>query len=177
MKKYSFDDLGHIELDSDDSICLSETASNTSKTVNDDCDSSSTHSSWVNDIEGRAKRKVIKILKSIQKLEKLHESKKETKMTMLVFMDVIRDQQYPSTSMCLLSQFMKTCKIIPKSYYLHYYMFFLYYAMYYHRMRYTEDVIDDKRKELHQLYFDSISAQLNYLRYIINISRTGKISL
>lgn len=182
MKTYSFDDLEHIDLDSVDSICLSDSTSATPKTLRSQSSNSNdssfdlasnftSESSECNEVNEYAKRKVLKLLKSIRKLEKLHEKRNEPKMPMLVFMDVIRDQQYKHVYMNMLGKFMETCKMVPRAYYFHYYMFFLHYAEYYHFMRSTADVIDKKMKEQHRQHFICIRAQLKYLYYIIKESR------
>ncbi len=179
MKTLSFDDLEHIDLESVDSICLSDVSSIKSETTSDKginrlnsyTSDSSANSSTTSNIEDYSKKKVVKLLKSIKKLEKLHAIRKESKMSMLVFIDMIRDQQYQHVSMCMLSKFMKSCKMVPKSYYLHYFMYFLYYAAYYHHQRATIDIIDDNMKDQHEYHFKCIKAQIKYLNYIIKESR------
>lgn len=176
MKVYSFEDLERLDIDSIDSICISDTSSNASSA--ETSKTGSTINSSVMDksfIEEYAKDKVVKILKSIKTLEKHHKKQKESKLTMLVFIDLIRDQQYRHVSMTLLSHFIKTCKMVPKQYYLHYYLYFLYYAYYYHHMRATTDIIDAKMKQYHINHLLCIKYQLKYLQYIIKQSRLQEI--
>lgn len=180
METLSFDDLEHIDLDSVDSICLSDKSSVKSadsinnkgiNRINSYISNSSTGSSIKSNIEDYSKKKIVKLLRSIKKLENLHSLRKESKMSMLVFIDMIRDQQYQHVSMCMLSEFMKSCKMVPKAYYLHYFMYFLYYAAYYHHLRATTDIIDEKMKTQHEYHFKCIKAQIKYLHYIIKESR------
>ena len=175
VKSLSFENLEHIELDSVDSICLSDSTSKSDMiTVNSD---SSIDSTNIKDISEYAKLKVLKILRSIKKLEKLHIHNKSPKLSMLVFMDMIRDQQYKHVSMNMLHTFMKTCIMVPKAYYLHYFMFFLHYAAYYHHIRATTDIIDHSMKDHHTRQFIYIKAQLKYLQYIIKESRLRSIQV
>lgn len=175
-KVYSFEDLERLDIDSVDSLCISDSSSVSSKSATNN----STINSSVMDksfLEEYARRKVVKNLKSIQTLEKHHKKQNESKLAMLVFMDLIRDQQYRHVSMSALSQFIKTCKMVPKQYYLHYYLFFLYYAYYYHHIRATTDVIDDKMKQFHINHLLCIKYQLKYLQYIIKQSRLKDLKL
>ena len=173
IKISSFEDLERAELDSVDSVNISETSAKGTSYAGS---RSSLDSSSSGSIEQYAKQKVLKILRSIKKLQKIQFDGNESKMSMLVFMDSIRDQHYKHVSMNLLESFMKTCLMIPKAYYLHYYMYFLYYALHYHNTRATIDIIDNRMKEEHQMHFTAIRAQLKYLQYIINESRIRKVS-
>lgn len=175
VKICSFEDLESIDIDSVDSICISESADSSAKseyTLNSD-DSNLD----INQLEDHAKYKVAKILRSIKKLEKLHQKRNESKLPMLTFIDIIRDQQYKHVKMSLLSQFIKICKMIPKTYYLHYYLYFLYYAAFYHYERSTNDIIDANMKPHHRKHLLCIKYQLNYLQYIIKQSRIKEITL
>jgi hypothetical protein len=60
--------------------------------------------------------------------------------------------------------------------YLHYYVFFLYYAIYYHTIRSTTDIIDENMKPQHEQHLVCVKNQLKYLQYIIKESRTRSIS-
>lgn len=174
----AFADLDSVELDSVDSICISDISSAAS-------DSSSRSSSQRNGSEyntlassspfmitdAYVKTKVIRMVKSIKALERFVSQRNQSKMSMLVFLDMIRDQEYGHVSMTVLDKFLKICHVIPKAYYLHYYMFFLHYAIYYHQLRCTTDVIDSKMIPHHQRHLRSIQLQMKYLQYIINKSR------
>lgn len=166
-KSYSFDNLEHAELDSNDSVCISET---TTKTTGSSIRSGD---SLPDNYEEYAKRKVVRILKSLKKLEKQNEGK----MPMLVFMDIIRDHQYKNVSMNMLSSFMETCSMVPKAHLLHYYMYFLFYASYYHHMRATNDTIDEKIKDSHRQQCICIRSQIKYLQHIIRESRIREVTL
>ena len=165
VRVYSFEDLEHIDIDSIDSICLSDTKGESNS------EESSDNSNEYTSLEEYSNRKVLKILRSIKKLERLHEKRKESKMTMIIFMDLIRDNQYQHVSMSLLGSFIKTCRMVPKAYYLHYFMYFLYYASYYHHVRATTDIIDETMKKQHQHHLACVRHQIKYLQYIINQSR------
>ncbi len=170
----SFDDLDRMDLDSVDSVCISDSGSIASVST-----ATSTEYAEVIRAEGLddlVKRKIAKMLRFIKKMEKLHTTK-ETKMSLLPFMDMIRDQQYAHVSMSLLQQFMKTCKMVPKPYYLHYFMFFLHYAAFYHYVRGTTDVIDQNMKHVHEKHLRYIKLQLKYLQYIIQESRVREVAL
>ena len=164
----SFEDLDQLDIDSVDSICLTEVSTATDYTIASNVDISSYS---MEEMNKAAKCKVSKILRSIKKLEKLHQLQNSKKMNMLAFMDVICDQQYSHVSMNLMSDFIKISKMVPKSYYLHYYIFFLYYALYYHNHRAYVDVIDKSRKTNHINRMLSIKCQLKYLQYKIKQSR------
>lgn len=167
VKSLSFEHLDNVELDSVDSICLSDSTCKDDLSMND----SNLSTESIREIAEFASKKVLKILKSIKKLERLHQEGKAAKLSMLIFIDMIRDQQYKHVSMNMLDTFMKTCIMVPKAYYLHYYMFFLHYAAYYHNTRSNRDVIDESMKEHHSRQFVYIKAQLKYLQYIIRESR------
>lgn len=171
MKMFSFDDLEHAELESNDSVCISELAANRI----DSKSSMNSDRSLPPNYEEYAKRKVIKILKSLKKLDRDNEGK--PKMPMLVFIDVIRDHQYKNVSMNLFSTFMETCKMVPKDRFLHYYMYFLFYASYYHHMRSINETIGDKMRDSHRRECLCIRSQLKYLQYIIKESRIREVTL
>lgn len=177
MKVYSFEDLDRLDIDSVDSICISDISSDNGD--NKSLSSISTDSLSASDmqIEHKAKCKVSKMLRSIKKLERLHELRNDPKLGMLAFIDLLRDQQYKHVNMGLLNKFIKVCKMIPKAYYLHYYIYFLYYASYYHHCRSTVDVIDEKMKQHHQIQLLSIKYQLKYLQHIIKQSRVQEVTL
>ena len=176
MKVYSFEDLERLDIDSVDSICISDLSSegDVKSLTSISTDSSSASDSQ---IEYKAKCKVSKMLRSIKKLEKLHELRNDSKLGMLAFIDLLRDQQYKHVNMGLLNKFIRVCKMVPKAYYLHYYIYFLYYASYYHHCRSTVDVIDENMKHHHQLRLVSIKYQLKYLQHIIKQSRIREVSL
>lgn len=176
MKMYSFEDLESIDIDSVDSICISDLSSNAD---NKSVASQSTMSPSESDdrIEYKSKSKVSKMLRSIKKLERLHEIRKDTKLGMLAFMDLLRDHQYKHVNMVLLNRFIKICKMVPKAYYLHYYIYFLYYASYYHHCRSTIDIIDESMKQHHQMQLKSLKYQLQYLQHIILQSRIQEVTL
>jgi hypothetical protein len=175
MRVCSFEDLQNLDVESIDSICLSDTLSSLTASSdhplrNISVNDSANYSDSISNLDEYSRRKVNKLIKSIKKLETINN--KGGKMEMLVFFDLIRDQQYNHVSMGLINEFIKTYRMVPKQYYLHYYMFFLYYAMYYHHTRGVVDVVDEKMKRQHLFHFKSIRAQLKYLQYIIKHSRT-----
>jgi hypothetical protein len=57
------------------------------------------------EVANYAKQKVIRIVRSIKALSQLHKKMKDKMMPMLVFIDMIRDQEYDHVSLCLLEQF------------------------------------------------------------------------
>jgi hypothetical protein len=171
IKKYSFEDLDRDELDSNDSICFSES---TTKTNESKSSYNSTDVLPAN-LEEYAKRKVVKIIKFLKKLDSDKDVRR--KIPMLVFMDIIRDHQYKNVSMNMLSSFMETCRMVPKDHLLHYYMYFLFYASYYHHMRVTTEINDEKMKAYHRQHSICIRHQLNYLQHIIRESRIRKVTL
>ncbi len=170
----SIDELDRMDIDSVDSICISDTSSSASLSVA----SSSEYQEVINtfSLDDLAQKKVAKMLRFIKKLEKVHMSN-GAKMSLLPFMDMIRDQQYAHVSMSLLETFMKTCKMVPKQYYLHYFMFFLHYASFYHHVRGTTDVIDSSMKHMHEKHLRFVKLQLKYLQYIIQESRIREVTL
>ena len=176
MKVYSFEDLDQLDIDSVDSICISD-LSDTSDRKSPLSISWRSSASRSDEIEHNAKCKVSKMLRAIKKLEKLHELRKGSKLGMLAFIDILRDQQYKHVCMTMLNRFIKICKMVPKAYYLHYYIYFLYYASYYHHHRSVVDIIDDKMKQHHISQLISIKYQLKYLQYIIKRSRAQEITL
>ncbi len=175
MRVCSFEDLQNMDVDSVDSICLSDMLSSLTTSSDkplENIDRAPLHHFDQNDnIEHYCKRKVCKIIKCIKKMEDI-QKKGAKKMGMLVFFDLLRDQQYNHVSMSLLGEFMRQYRMVPKHYYLHYYMFFLHYGMYYHHTRLNVDVIDEKMKQMHSYHLRCIKLQLKYLQYIINYSRT-----
>lgn len=169
----SLSELDSIDVDSVDSICISDKSSSPVNPLNGTDDAAS--SSGLD--EDRAyKQKVLRIAKSLKALERRHQQKQEGKMSIMVFMDMIRDQEYRHVSMCMLNDFLRSCHMVPKAYYLHYYVFFMYYAIYYHSMRGAIDVIDEKMKPQHLQHLSLIKKQLKYLQYIIKESRTHSVS-
>lgn len=159
LKSSSFNDLN--ELDSNDSVNFSLKHSPVS----------SISSSNGLDIDIDAKRKVVKILRLIKHIET------RPQMSLIEFMDMIRTQHYDHVSLSLFRSFMNTCTMIPKPYNIHYYMYFLYYAIYYHHTRSTVDVIDDQMTETHSRHLVNVQKQLRCLRRIIADSRVREISL
>ncbi len=179
-KVVSFSELESIDIDSVDSICISDKSTRKgaieSTTYNQQIESPGNSVVVDTDSDSVSKQKVIRIVRSLKAIEKLHQRKKEIRMSLLTFMDMIRDQEYSHVSMCMLEQFIKSCRMVPKPYYLHYYVFFLYYAIYYHTIRSTSDVIDEKMKPQHMQYLLNIKRELKFLQHIIKESRTRSIS-
>lgn len=174
IKEYSFEDLDKLEIGTVDNICLADLTDN-SDTESISSISTCSTTAGFDRIEHRAKYKVSKMLVSIRKLEKIHELRKDSsKLGLLTFIDVIRDQQYRDVQMTFLDDFVKTCRLSPKSYYLHYYIYFLYYAAYYHHNRAKVDVIDNKMKFHHKTQLVSIKYQIKYLQYVIRQSVAKK---
>lgn len=175
IKKYALDNLDSIDLDSADSICISITDSDSSES------SGSMRSTNLDmsqqEIEAMARRQVISTVRIIKNLEKLHLHRREPKLSMQAFMDMIRDQKYTHVSMNLIKQYIRQCRMVPKPIYLHYYTFFLYYGMYYHHVRSTLDIIDEAMVPFHRFQFISIKAQLKYLCTIIKESRVKNIKV
>jgi hypothetical protein len=175
-KVISFGDLERIELDSLDSICISDQTTQSAKSLRSSSNKSHSSSDGVLDISITSaafiKKKVTRIIRSIKTLSKAG-STNEAKMSMLVFMDMIRDQEYMHVSMAALDQFIKICRIVPKAHYLHYYMFFLHYSIYYHHIRSTTDIIDSEMINYHKIHLHSVRLQSKYLQHIINESRSN----
>lgn len=174
VKVCSFEDLEKLEIDSIDSVCLSSASSMTSHQSSTEQDLMSTN---YDALKSNAQQKVLKILKFIKKLNQFNSFKKQEQMKLPAFMDLLRDKQYTHVSMCMLDKFIKTFKIVPKPHLLHYYIYFLHYASYYHHVRATTDVIDKDMKQKHLSYLVYLKLQLNYLHYIIYESRNKDISL
>lgn len=169
VKMCSFEDLEQLEIDSIDSLCLSSTSSvSSSVSTTNDQDMLSIDYEV---LKATAEQKVLKILKFIKKLKQLGLNKRDSKMKLPVFMDLLRDKQYSHVSMCMLDTFIKTSKMVPKPLLLHYYIYFLHYACYYHHVRSTTDVIDESMTSNHKSYLTYLKLQLNYLHYIIYESR------
>ncbi len=170
----SFDDLQELDLDSVDSICLSDTLINNTDRVSGDPALIDNSYEVTNEnrqrVESYCKHKVITNIKSIKKLEKIRQGC-NARINMLTFFDLLHDQQYQDVGMGLLSQFINECKIIPKSYYLHYYMYFLCYASYYHYTRYNVDILDTEMTKIHKYLLLCTRYQLKILQYIIDKSR------
>lgn len=164
----SFEDLENLEVDSIDSLCLSSASSVSSVSTATDRDMESLD---YDILKANAEKKVMKILKFIKKLKQLSGSSRDANMKLPVFMDLLRDKQYGHVSMSMLDTFIRTSKMIPKPMLLHYYIYFLHYACYYHHIRATTDVIDEAMKSKHQAYVTYLKLQLNYIRYIIYESR------
>ena len=166
----SFNDLEHADLESVGSFCLSDNSMSSQV--------SSSYTSFepnnVEDIDQYAKTKVAKILRSIQKLEKLQISSKESNLSMLVFMEMIKDQQYKHVSLSLLNDFMKQFVMIPKSSYIHYYIYFLHYGYYYHKVRSTTEIINPTMKDKHKIHYKCLLAQTKYVQNIIKESKNRK---
>jgi len=155
--KYSCEDLKRLELDSVDSICLSDTVS-----IGMDVPQSESES-----IKLEAQRKVRIVLRAIKKMD----GDKKSKLVMLEFFDILHNQYYKHVSIGLLSNFMKSCRMVPKNIRIHQYMYFLCYAMYYHNVRSTVDIVCKDMKQRHHYYLRYVKYQLNYLQYIIDNAR------
>jgi hypothetical protein len=165
----SFSDLERVELDSIDSITISERTAGSKSLPSSGSDNGQRDptecisASFV-------KKKVTRIIRSIKRLSRAG-GESESKISMLIFMDMLRDQEYPHVSMSALEQFIKICRMVPKAHYLHYYMFFLHYATYYHHIRSSTDIINNDMVEHHELQLHSMRLQSKYLQHIINESR------
>ena len=76
--------------------------------------------------------------------------------------------------MTLLPEFFASCKMEPKPYLLHYYLFFLYYGIWYHKVRSTTGVIDEQMIEMHQRHCDNLRSLLRFLQEQIRRKETGR---
>ncbi len=175
-KVCSFEELPRLELDSVDSVCLSDTIFMQSSEhpsdelfIENNCLFEITTDNKKK-IEDYCMRKVVLNIKSIKRLESIRRVS-NSRINMIAFFDLLHDQQYKDVGMGLLSDFINKCRMIPKSYYLHYYMYFLCYASYYHYMRYFVDVIDTNMVPRHKFLWLCSRYQLKILQYIINSSR------
>ncbi len=171
----SFDDLQELDLDSVDSICLSDTLANDldKKYIDPAIADKSYELTNQNrkDVEECCRHRVISNIKSIKKLEKIKMGC-STRIDMLEFFDLLHDHQYQDVGLGLLAQFIDECKMVPKPYYIHYYMYFLCYASYYHHMRSNIDVLDEHTVQIHTYLLLCPRHQLKILQYIIDHSRT-----
>lgn len=123
-------------------------------------------------VENYAKRKVLKVIKSLRETNKeMHLRSNESKLVMVLYLEMIRDDHYRHVNFNMLEQFMIQSNLAPKSYYLHYYIYFLYYAAFYHKTRAGVDVIDTEMKAQHKKHYICVIAQLKYIQYIINKSK------
>lgn len=177
-KTFSVDDLNSADLDSLDTICISETRSATSSEAlvenfsNMLSINSALDKSMIMEIDRRAKRKVSRILNSVIRLQKYEAN--SLKITLLSFMDMLHDQEYKNTSMSLLDEFMKDCRIVPKNNYIHYLIYMLYYVIYYHYKRMSSEVIDKKMCNHHEYQYLFAKKQLKYLKQIIKKAKSDQ---
>lgn len=179
-KTFSVDDLNSADLDSLDTICISETHStaSTDRLVHDFTNlmvqtaNPALDRSLLLEIDRRAKRKVSRILNSVIRLQKYEAN--SLKITLLSFMDMLHDQEYKTTSMSLLDEFMKDCRIVPKNNYIHYLIYMLYYVIYYHFKRMSSEVIDKKMCTHHEYQYLFAKKQLTYLKQIIKKAKTDQ---
>lgn len=173
----SNDDLHHLEVDSVDSICLSdsifETSTNTTSTqsICRAFEMRMFNKEEQQKMESYCKNKVISNIKFIKQLNTKHCGTKNM-MSLITFFELLHNRQYHNIRMNLVSQFISKCKMLPKPYYLHYYMFFLCYVAYYHHIRFTTDVLDDEMIKRHNYLYICARYQLKILQYIINCSRS-----
>jgi hypothetical protein len=164
------DEMDTLDIDSNVSLCISDISSVSIKS-----NKNIFYKQGSDDVS--IKRKVGKILKTISKLEKLNKERNEKRIDLLRFMDILKEQQYPSVSMNMFQDFMKLCKMTPKNHYIHYYIYFLHYAEYYHHARALTDVIDSSKKEYHISHVKNIRDHLKYVYTIIKKSKTKETEL
>jgi hypothetical protein len=106
---------------------------------------------------------VVSILKMIKKLNKVQ----HRKLNLDEFIDMIHDMVYGEVSLILIDEF-KACYPLPiKNHYLHYYMFFLKYAEYYHFKRCKSEFIDISKSTYHNSQLINIQDQLQFMYNII----------
>lgn len=159
-----------IQFESIHSLNLSDLSSRSSASSSNI--SRSSFNSTSSYVENYAKRKVLKVIKALRENNKqIHFRPNESKLVMVLYLEMIRDDHYRHVNFNMLEQFMIQSNLAPKSYYLHYYIYFLYYAAFYHRTRAGVDVIDTEMKAQHKKHYICIIAQLKYIQYIINKSK------
>lgn len=168
VKLCSFEDLERLEIESVGSVCISTTSSMSSSKSSSQTDILAVGE---DELKASAHRKVRRMLKFIKSLKQLKETRT---ISLPIFMDLVRDKQYDHVSMGMFDQFTEAFPMKPKPIPLHYYVYFLHYACYYHSRRANADVIDPKKKNMHQRYLGFIKLQLEYVQYIIHHSPARK---
>lgn len=168
------DTFDSIHFESITSINLSDI---TSQSSNNSVNSSNSSFNYTDSftINQYAKRKVLKVLKLLRSNKEVHPKCSESKLVMVLYLEMIRDDHYRHVSFNMLEEFMIQSKMTPQAYYLHYYIYFLYYAAFYHNTRANIDIIDSEKKDEHKKHYICIIAQLKYIQYIINKSKTRNI--
>lgn len=122
-----------------------------------------------------AKRKVLKVMYMIRELNRKGISARDT--SLIEFIDMLRERQYPHVKLIFLPRYLHLSHRYPKSYFLHYFMFFLFYAKYYHQIRASTDVIDSTEVSNHKRYLECIECQIKYLQKNIRKARLESVSL
>lgn len=181
MRSVSLENLARFELDSIDSMPMSESTnassldSNSSRSIIDKLGlrRQASVSSSVDLCEYNPKEGVLKILRVIKQLK----IAKPKELNLMTFLEMLQLQFYKNVSLTLLKDFMQCHKMMPKPVYFHYYIYFLHYAEYYHYTRGVVDIIDPTKKEFHNDCLENIRAQLKYVYRIINRPQTNEISL
>jgi len=120
--------------------------------------------------EEYAKRKVAQILQLLKCLRNQYDGKTNAKLSLTRLIDIIHDKYYMHVSLTFINDYIGTHRP-PRDYYLHYYIFFLNYSIYYHKIRRTSDIVDARMSRRHAQYGQCIKNQLNYIRHIINSTR------
>lgn len=156
VRTLSLDDLEKCDVDSLDSICISETNSL----------SSSTFSSSLGFDKQEILEHVNKMFKTIANL-----SKQSNQLEMIRFIEIIRDQYYPDVSMNMFYTFIQQCKMSPRNNYMNWLIYFIHYAEFYHIVRTKADIIDNDKRENHLLQMSKIRAQLKIIYKLIHRQR------
>lgn len=115
------------------------------------------------------------ILKMIKKLN----STNHRKLSLNEFIDMVQNLVYNDVSLILMDDFKKYNPLIPQDHYLHYYMYFLKYAQFYHFNRSRLESTDTNKQIYHKSRLSEIKDQLQYMYNIIisNKDKQTEISL
>ncbi len=178
MRSVSLENLSRFDIDSLDSMSMSDTSadSTTSSQRNllQKLGLQRQSSSISNDLsQYDPKEGVIKILRMIKQLN----NAQSKKINLMTFLEMLQLQFYRNISLALIKDFMQRHKIMPKPFYLHYFIYFLHYAEYYHFTRLVVDIIDPSKKDFHAESLTNIRSQLKYIYYIINRNYSQEVSL
>lgn len=156
VKTLALDDLENCELESLDSICISE--------------NNSVRSSTISNSLGIDRQEVIteanKMLRTIAVL-----SKQPRQLEMIRFIEIIRDQYFQDVSMNMFYTFIQQCKMSPRNNYMNWLIYFIHYAEFYHIVRVKADVIDEQKRESHLQQMAKTRALLKLIYKLIHRQR------
>jgi hypothetical protein len=115
------------------------------------------------------------ILKMIKKLS----NTKHRKLSLNEFIDMIQNLVYKNVSLILMDEYKLHNPVQPKDHYVHYYMYFLKYAEFYHFNRSRSKLTDVSKHTSHNIELSNIQDQLQYMYNIIlsNKDKQTEISL